>query len=232
MFETAPVLESQVLREALKTYRPLDLDIENGLTTLDTYFQCIAILTDVTRLCFGPPRETSAEPPVPTSLVSSGEQLHSWTSILAELQAWYSSRPLELHSLYEDEGSDSDFPIVAFVDDAGVSINMMYHVAMFVLLRHESTSLPRSRQRDRKEAKQAELMPLWHAQRVCGIALTSDQHCWDPCMIAAFFLAARHMTHLGQQRELLACLDRVGAAGWRIDSLASKLREAWLIPVH
>lgn len=102
---------------------------------------------------------------------------------------------------------------------------MTYHAAMLLLLNHwPSNGLLVS------GVEQDQVSPLWHARRVCGIALNSDpEHtkCWDPCMIAAFAFAARFITTAHQRNELLACLNQARMAGWRLDGLVRRLREEW-----
>ncbi len=103
---------------------------------------------------------------------------------------------------------------------------------MFLLLRHQpqTATLSPDRHSGTTDEVGVRTSSLWHARRVCGIAVSSDPHhtrCWDPSMIAAFALTARLMTHPSQQKELLACLQHVKASGWRVDGLVRSLREEW-----
>ncbi|KAH8893754.1 hypothetical protein GQ53DRAFT_623715, partial [Thozetella sp. PMI_491] len=117
------------------------------------------------------------------------------------------------------------FPTVVFTNTAGVSANMIGHAAMFLLLSHR----PRMPwpQAGSRNATAAYLSPQWHARYICGIAMSSSQKCWDPCMISSLAVAARRMTHPDQQRELLSCLDGVKASGWQVDGLTTRLRTEW-----
>ncbi|GKT84311.1 C6 zinc finger domain-containing protein [Colletotrichum tofieldiae] len=77
--------------------------------------------------------------------------------------------------------------------------------------------------------KSSSLSPLWHAQRVCGIALNNDRRdSWDLCLVASLYLAAQRMTYEPQQRAILECFERVKAlTGWNVDGFSAKAREDW-----
>lgn len=171
-------------------------------------------------LCLEPPEDSIT--PAPSSL---SDRVDNWNALLASLRAWYTTRPLDLQPIASLESRGAAFPSVLFTNSAGIFANMMYHTAMTILLNHKPRGIPPLNSSD--EAEIAQMSPLWHARRVCGIAVTCDGACWDPCMIAAFFVAARRMTHEEQQKELLACLDRVHSSGWHIDGIIRRLREEW-----
>lgn len=172
-------------------------------------------------LCLEPPENSTSN-----AASTHESRVESWQNVLAALRAWHADRPQGLQPLIELEKSGTAFPTVLFTSSAGVNANAMYHTAMHILLSHKPRTIrPRDGQ-DQGEA--AHMSPLWHARRICGVALASEHAgCWDPCMIAAFFFAARRMTHQDQQRDLLACLQGVRAAGWRVDGLVRRLREEW-----
>ncbi|EXJ77779.1 hypothetical protein A1O3_10008, partial [Capronia epimyces CBS 606.96] len=154
----------------------------------------------------------------------------AWKVLLEKLWKWHTRRPTEIHALVDAEDREASFPTIIFTSSAGVSANITYHTSMLLLFSHQPCAISPVDWHSMTGADEAQMSPLWHARRVCGIALNSDpEHtkCWDPCLIAAFTLAAQQMTHPAQQTDLLACLDRVRAAGWHIDGLVRKLREHW-----
>lgn len=186
---------------------------------------CLALLADVMSLCLQPADQDESSAPAPSPPRAS--RVGRWKHLLSELLAWHNDRPPVLKELVDLSNDGSSFPVVLFTSRVGVSTNMIYHVAMFLLLRHRPRATLSHESHIQIEAAK---YPIWHARRVCSIALKSDpEHtqCWDPCMIAAFALTARQMTHPTQQKELLACLYRVKSSGWRVDSLVQSLRAEW-----
>ncbi|KAI0115113.1 hypothetical protein F4814DRAFT_306916 [Daldinia grandis] len=193
---------------------------------------CLGLLTDVMNLCL-PMSEAedyvASSEAVGLPLVGAS-RVAKWKELSNELRKWQMRRPPELEQLMEVEGREATFPVVIFAGGAGISSNTLYHTAMLLLLGNRPQSISLADLNRSSELDIAQMSPLWHARRVCGIALNSEPehtHCWDPCMIAAFALAARRMTHPTQQNDIVACLSRVKAAGWHIDSLIQKLRDEW-----
>jgi len=196
--------------------------------TLDAGIQSLILLSDVMNLCFQPAEEDPGAPRALSSGLLSESLVGKWEALLNRLLEWHAQRPTEHQAVMEVEHRDTSFPFILFTSNAGVAANTVHHTAMLLLLTHKPRTVTLAGRPTTAGA--AQLSPLWQARRVCGIALSSDpEHtrCWDPCMIAAFSLAARRMTHPAQQTELLACLERLGSVGWRIDGLARSWREEW-----
>ncbi|KAI2785163.1 hypothetical protein F4815DRAFT_9426 [Daldinia loculata] len=199
---------------------------------LHASLHCLDLLTDVMNICL-PISEAedyvASSEAVVLPLVGAS-RVAKWKELLNELRKWQMNRPPELEQLMEVEGREATFPVVIFAGGSGVSSNTLYHTAMLLLLSNRPQSISLAELHRNSELDVAHMSPLWHARRVCGIALNSEPehtHCWDPCMIAAFALAARRMTHPTQQNDIVACLSRVKAAGWHIDSLVQRLRDEW-----
>ncbi|KAH8895006.1 hypothetical protein GQ53DRAFT_820657 [Thozetella sp. PMI_491] len=228
--EVAPAVDSAVLTEAVAKFRPAASGARATTADLDEYLRCIAISIDVTGLCFEPPdRSGEPEPLQPVAALPRETRHEKWKALLADPRDWYVRRPADLQALIERNGSGTTFPTVYFVDDAGACANMIYHIAMYVLLTHRPKPLPFTAEAGRAEEDRVHMSSLWHAQRVCGIALTSNHERWDPCMVAAFWLAARRMTHPDQQKSILACLDRLSSSTWRVGGLVDRLREEFFL---
>ncbi|KAI1467186.1 uncharacterized protein F4812DRAFT_52609 [Daldinia caldariorum] len=195
-------------------------------------FQCLELLTGVMDLCLpvSEGENYAASPQAVASPLIGAPEVAKWKELLNALQEWQMHRPQELRQLIEVEGLEATFPIVIFVGSAGISANALYHTAMLLLLSNRPQSISFTELSRDLNLDAAQTSPLWHAHRVCGIALNSEPehtHCWDPCMIAAFSVAARRITHPTQQNDIIAHLDRVKTAGWNIDGLVRKLREEW-----
>jgi hypothetical protein len=138
--------------------------------------------------------------------------LHTWMQLVEELEM-------------DDQlaGSERSFPVVLFANGAGLFGNQLYHTAMLILLQNK----PRTARIT--EFYSAAMSPLWHAQRVCSIALHNDRReCWDPCLLASFVVAARRMTHESQQHEVLRGFDRIRTVtGWNAHDSVQGLRAEW-----
>ncbi|KAH7136930.1 hypothetical protein B0J13DRAFT_82682 [Dactylonectria estremocensis] len=217
MHEVAPAWGSEVLREI--TAESLGSDDSQKIVNIS--FRCLSLLGDITGLCFGLPEQGDGVQTTPRP------RLERWRTLLEELQVWYEDRPPELRSLAEFEDHQTIFPLILFTSAGAMCANVMFHTAMHILLSHKPRT---ARPLEQDESEPTNMSPLWHARRVCGIASTSHEQyaqCWDPCMIAAFFYAARRMTHQTQQEELLSCLESVKMAGWRVDTLSQRLRREW-----
>ncbi|PYI01126.1 hypothetical protein BO78DRAFT_25136 [Aspergillus sclerotiicarbonarius CBS 121057] len=152
--------------------------------------------------------------------------LDSWLQVFEELDQWYHLRPDEFLPMVDVSDNLSQtgtgFPLLLFVNGAGVFCNQLYHTAMLLLLQCK----PRTALLNLQSPT---LSPLWHSQRICGIALNNDRReSWDPCLVASFLVAARRMTHESQQHEILEGLKRICTiTGWSLDEYLTQLREDW-----
>ncbi|KAL4939476.1 hypothetical protein BDV06DRAFT_214301 [Aspergillus oleicola] len=162
----------------------------------------------------------------------------SWLGTFEELNQWHYLRPQEFHPMVEvsNDGSEdlslnagSEFPLLLFTNGAGALCNQLYHTAMLFMLDCKPRTTPLSNLNHSHHSPSAVLSPLWHAQRVCGIALNNDRReCWDPCLLASFLVAAKHMTHESQQIEIVRGFDRIKAlTGWGVGEYLTQLRDEW-----
>ncbi|PWY70322.1 hypothetical protein BO94DRAFT_578975 [Aspergillus sclerotioniger CBS 115572] len=133
---------------------------------------------------------------------------HHWLEILKHLEQWYHLRPPEFLPIVDSPHTTASFPILLFVNGAGIFTNQIYHTAMLLLLECK----PRTVLSGVHSA-------LWHAQRLCGIAMNNNrQESWDPCLLASLLVAARRMSFQGQRGDILAGLERIKkVTGWRVD---------------
>ncbi|KAL7629439.1 hypothetical protein AAE478_000959 [Parahypoxylon ruwenzoriense] len=232
MNQTAPVTTSELIHQILSLSKTYETSVDQSRKILDASLFCLGLLADVMNLCLPVLEvEDDAAPSRAAVLTLLGmSRAVRWKKILEELLAWQTNRPPELEQLMEVEGREATFPTIVFASGAGISSNTLYHTAMFLLLSNRPQSVSLAEWHRKSGLDVAQMSPLWHARRVCGIALNSEPehaHCWDPCMITAFSLVARRMTHPYQQNDIIACLGRVKAAGWHIDGLVQKLRDEW-----
>ena len=228
MYEIAPSMGSDILYDVLRESERLVDKPDRKQESLHASLRCLAILADVTSLCLqrADHSATTSQFEINLQHLSRAER---WKRLWDELKTWRATCPLELQSLAHHERAGASFPTILFTSWAGLSTNIIYHTAMFLLLDHR----PRTGPKDDSfplDTGAAYVSPIWHARRICGIALSSDlryRPCWDPCMIAAFTLVARRMTHPDQQTELLKCVQGMKASGWRVDGLTTSLRRDW-----
>ncbi|KAL4782038.1 hypothetical protein BJX76DRAFT_369410 [Aspergillus varians] len=171
----------------------------------------------------------------------------SWLQIFEELNQWHILRPQEFQPMVEldndtsiasgdDEANildlelnaGSEFPLLLFTNGAAALCNQLYHTTMLFVLERKPRTAALLNQRY-SHPHSPVLSPLWHAQRVCGIALNNDRReCWDPCLLASFLVASRHMTHESQQAEIVRGFDRIQTlTGWGVGEYLAQLREEW-----
>ncbi|KAE8378426.1 hypothetical protein BDV26DRAFT_281091 [Aspergillus bertholletiae] len=166
---------------------------------------------------------------IPHPLTASHEVTENWLQTFGELEQWYHLRPLEFEPMVEIDARDhvlnqgSEFPLLLFANGSGAFSNQIYHTAMLLLLQCK----PRTALLNHPQSPV--LSPLWHAYRICGIALNNDaRESWDPCLLASLLLAAKHMTHESQQQEILQGFNRIrGITGWDTGEYLSRLQEDW-----
>ncbi|CAG8286076.1 unnamed protein product [Penicillium salamii] len=157
--------------------------------------------------------------------------LHVWMELVEELEQWYRERPqeflpmLELDMDHQLAGPERSLPVVLFANGAGLFGNQLYHTAMLILLHN------RPRTARIGDFHSAAMSPLWHAQRICSIALHNDRReCWDPCLLASFLMAARRMTHESQQRAVIQGFERIRTVtGWDTGGCLHTLKTEWCL---
>lgn len=173
--------------------------------------EILVLCAHAARLVFGGP-DTPAE-----------ARVEQWTSILESLGSWYTSRHQNFRPMVEIDGKGGGFPLLLFTSGAGLMANQLYHTAMLLMLQ----SRPRAARVS--GARAATMSALWHARRICGIALANDaRESWDPSLVASFVVAARGMTHADQHELLLGKLEEVGRlTGWKVGYYRSILTEEW-----
>ncbi|TEA15296.1 Sterol uptake control protein 2 [Colletotrichum sidae] len=206
-------------------------------TIFQSAIEPLLLCARVVNLCAGvvpPPLPSAAAdhdlgppPPLPTPV-------HHWTLLLDALNLWYANRAQEFRPMVEMDGDENLFPVILFTNGAAVFANQLYHTAVLLLLQNK----PRTWQASSAGSagggggggsKRTSLSPLWHAQRVCGIALNNDRRdSWDPSLVASLYLAARRCSYEPQQRAVLECLERVKTlTGWNVDGFSVRVREDW-----
>ncbi|KAK7452502.1 hypothetical protein Landi51_04390 [Colletotrichum acutatum] len=205
----------------------------NSSTIAETIFQYtiepLLLCAKVVNFCSG-----SFPPQNPPDLDLSGgvplTPVHRWTMLSDALGSWYTNRAQEFRPMVEMDGGDETlFPVILFTNGAAVFANQLYHTAMLLLLQNKPRTLQAATAAGKKSSSSSSMSPLWHAQRVCGIALNNDRRdSWDLCLVASLYLAAQRMTYEPQQKAILGCFDRIKSmTGWNVDGFSTKVREDW-----
>jgi hypothetical protein len=228
----APALMPELISHILDQLAFYETSSDRSQQVLYSCLRCLKLLVDAMDFAFRvTERDDDPRPPQfagPTS--SDGPRLIQWTELTNQLGMWYNGRPQELTPLFETGEVQDTFPVVIFSNGAGVSSMSLYHTAMLLLLLSKPRSIPDHEAQLVTDVDATQTMLTWHARRICGIAFNSEPErtgCWDPMLIAAFALAARHITQSSERQGIIKCLTRVKGAGWRVDSLIENLRCEW-----
>ncbi|KAL7823160.1 hypothetical protein V8C26DRAFT_385562 [Trichoderma gracile] len=213
--ESTSIVNSSILEASVKSSSS-ERDDSNHLAILYAY-ESLVLCTKVLEFSY-------REEETPNLGTEPRSRAIRWKAIVNSLNDWYTNRPSAFRPVIELDSAGSPFPTMYFTSGGGTLSNQLYHTAMMLMLAHK----PRTLHLDQRRS--SSLSQLWHAQRICGIAVNNNRReCWDPCLLASFYLAARHMTHEAQQREILMGFGRVAALGWRVGGFVERLRQEWLI---
>lgn len=181
-------------------------------------YQAIVLSTEAVNICWG-----STEPQGYCASLPRSSLVERWNSLLEKLERWYKYRPEEFLPIVEHEANqDSPFPVIVFTNGASILSNQLHHTAILIMLLHKPRTV-------RLPGVSPYTSPLWHAERLCGIALTNDRReCWEPCLLASLVVAARRMTHKSQQRALLSGFRRIrDLTGFDVEEPLAAVRECW-----
>jgi hypothetical protein len=149
-----------------------------------------------------------------------------YTALVQGLSYWYQHRPQDFQpvvELYPTDGvhSGTDFPIIIFTSGAALLANQLYSTAMLLLLQNKP------RFAGRRNSTSSSMSTVWHAHRICGIAMQNESKAtWDPCLVASLMVAARTVTHKSQHAAVITTLRTAqGLTGYSFD--ADRLRREW-----
>ena len=151
-----------------------------------------------------------------------------WKTLIQSFAHWYMRRSQEFQpiiDLYPKDGvlTDDDYPTIVFTSGSALLANQLYHTGMLLLLQHK----PRFANKPNQNSPS--MSTLWHAHRICGIAIQNDrQNWWDPCLVASLIVAGRTATHASQHNAIVSTLESVQRlTGWSIDAYVDQLRSEW-----
>lgn len=212
---TTSTINSSLLRNRLEN--SLGKGRKTGNSSLHFAHEPLVLCNEVLDFAFGDEEvaiSLNTEPTKPRAV--------RWKSIVDNLSDWYTKRPSTFRPVIEISNDEFSFPIIYFTSSAATFANQLYHTAMMLILAHK----PRILQLDQRRS--SSLSQLWHAQRICGIAINNNRcECWDPCLLTSFYLAAQRMTHESQQREILLGFKHISTLGWRTDEFIERLNQDW-----
>lgn len=149
-----------------------------------------------------------------------------WIEIWNQTQAWYRDRPIELISVLDapadslEDFSANVFPTAIFSTGCAILANQLHHTTALLLLQCKPRTL---------RLPNGKTSPVWHAQKICGIAASNDlSRTWDFTLLASLLMAARVMTHSSQHAVIIDTIEQVRRlTGWRVDSEIDRLRVFW-----
>jgi len=151
-----------------------------------------------------------------------------WEALLQGFAHWYMHRSQAFQpiiELYPKDGvlAENDYPTIVFTSGAALIANQLYHTGMLLLLQNK----PRFANKPSKNTPA--MSTLWHAHRICGIAIQNDRSgWWDPCLIASIVVAGRTATHVSQHSAIIDTLQSVQRlTGWIINPCIDQLKNEW-----
>lgn len=151
-----------------------------------------------------------------------------WTTLIQRLAHWYKHRSqafqpiIELYRM-DGLGTENDYPTIVFTSGAALLANQLYHTGMLLLLQN------RPRFGHSSSQNSPSMSTLWHAHRICGIAIQNDRPgWWDPCLVASLIIAGRTATHPSQHNAILQTLESVQLlTGWAISPYLEQMKIEW-----
>ncbi|KAL7936546.1 hypothetical protein V8C35DRAFT_236178 [Trichoderma chlorosporum] len=213
--EITSTIDGSLLRSLLENSP--DGEHKPGNVNLHFAHEPLVLCIEVLEFSFG-----DAEATRNVNDISPRPRAVRWKSLVDNLNDWYTNRPSTFRPVIELGSEGSPFPVIYFTSGAATFANQLYHTSMMLILAHK----PKTLQLDQRRSPS--LSQLWHAQRICGIAINNDRcECWDPCLLASFYRGAQRMTHESQHREILLGFDHISTLGWRVGSFVERLKEAW-----
>ncbi|KAL7923720.1 hypothetical protein ACQKWADRAFT_41894 [Trichoderma austrokoningii] len=211
--ESCPLVNSSILGSLLQTSQRGLNDEPSGYYAHEALTLCVQVL----EFSFGDQDVTSSfdtELPTPRPV--------RWISIVDKLSDWYTNRPPIFRPVIELDDGKTSFPVIYYTNGAATFANQLYHTAMMLILTHKPKTV------QPKQRRTPSLSQLWHARRICSIAINNNRcECWDPCLLASFYVAARRMTHESQHKAALNGFEQIGALGWPVNSFVDGLKGVW-----
>jgi hypothetical protein len=179
---------------------------------------CFKLLSEVMELCLPAPY-TRADRSTDKNAYSFENTIFAsrWNNLLRKLLAWEKARPVELEEAYIVGSSENTLPKIIYSGGGGISTNILYRTAMFLLLSKKPESASSFERGPNASPDDEHMYPLYHLRFVCGIALhceAGDSHCWDPCTIAAISVLMPHITGLIQPTDMAGIKHSIKSSGW------------------
>lgn len=142
-----------------------------------------------------------------------------WCEIFTCLENWYTHRPQEMQELLSHKtgsastGSGSHFPTILFTNGAAIAGNHLYHTAALLMLQRIPPRVPKKTR-----------STLWHARRICAIAISNEHHGGWTNSVQPLWIAGQVMSHPEEHRAIIEIYERIEretgwGATWRIDDL-------------
>jgi hypothetical protein len=155
-------------------------------------------------------------------------RVETWKMLVQGFAHWYMHRSQAFQpvvELYPKDGllAEDEFPTIVFTNGAALLANQLYHTGMLLLLQSKPRFV------DKPNSNSPSMSTIWHAHRICGIAIQNDRHdWWDPCLVASLILAARTTTHASQHGMIINTLESMhGLTGWNVSACMDQLRSEW-----
>lgn len=170
---------------------------------------------------FADPTDTTS----PQSIRATPSYSEQWRRLFTIIEHWYDTRPPTMHPLVTQPARDGrPFPTLLFGSGAAISGNQLHHTAALLMLQN----LPRHDASRPQRRPPSSHSLLWHARRICAIAICNEHHgCWTNS-IQPLWLAGQVMSHASEHQAIVDIYARIEKeSGWGAMWRAEDLKLFW-----
>lgn len=143
--------------------------------------------------------------------------------LLNELYEWEHNLTQPLRPLYSLPPSKRVFPDIFFSDPVCALMHTYYHSGFLTL--HDQPSRPTNP--FQLEEPRLDVDCNYHARRICGIVMTSENSSIGVVTLWCFLLCSKYLYTLEERRALISHLERVKKIGWSNLEFQTAVTNAW-----
>lgn len=143
--------------------------------------------------------------------------------LLTELYQWEHDLPMPLRPLFSLPPTDRAFAEIFFCDPVCALMHTYYHAAVLTVCSKPPTALNPFQSED----SQLDVDCNYHARRICGIVMTSENMSIGVVTLWCFLLCSKYIYSLSERRAMLLHLERVKKIGWSNEEFLAVVKNSW-----